>query len=492
MPLDPRSTSPGPGSARERSLGELVRELGADSAQLLRQELALAKAEIREAGRTMGAAVARIAMGASVAATGLLTLLAALIVLLGALIGSYWLSALIIGLLLLAVGGWLGYSGGQGLKSVDPKPRLAAEAARETMQWARAQAADLRGALTGRSRGEGPPQPVLPAVAPAPRIVAERSAGAAARGAARGTHPSIRSDHPTSSGGTAGASARSAPPRERKQPPSREQGNVAFLKHVGAEIKEDEITGHAAKLAYYAFLAMPPALMALFGLAGLIGSERLAGWLQEQAAVAMPAAVSEGIIGPFIEQVVLNKAPGPFSIGLLLALWGGSSVFLGLMDTLNRAFDVEESRSFVKKRSLAVAIMIGSVLLFVAAAGTLLVGPAVVDAVGLGRVGEIVWLIARWPIAFLFMVVAFWAGYYFLPDRDQSGCKKVLVKAAALAAGLWVLATAAFRVYIANFSSYSETYGFLGAFIILLLWLYVTGLVVLAGGELASEMEKRA
>ena len=97
----------------------------------------------------------------------------------------------------------------------------------------------------------------------------------------------------------------------------------------------------------------------------------------------------------------------------------------------------------------------------------------------------------QWPIAFLFMVAAFWAGYYFLPNRDQSNCKKVLLKAAALSAGLWVLATAAFRVYIANFSSYSETYGFLGAFIILLLWLYVTGLVVLAGGELASEMERR-
>src|SRR5690606_40580140 len=79
-----------------------------------------------------------------------------------------------------------------------------------------------------------------------------------------------------------------------------------------------------------------------------------------------------------------------------------------------------------------------------------------------------------------------------LPNRDQSDCRPLLLKAAAVAAGLWVLATTGFRIYIANFSSYSETYGFLGAFIILLLWLYVTGLVVLVGGELASELEKRA
>jgi membrane protein len=489
MPLDPRSTSPGAGSARERSLGEMVRELGADAAQLLRQEVALAKAEMREFARAVAGAAARIAMGAGVAVTGLLTLLAALVVLLGALIGSYWLSALIVGLLLVAVGGWMAYSGGQRLKAVDPKPRLAVNEMRGTLRWAGAEAAGLRGALTGKSRGDRASRGALPpagAATPPARVTAERSPAPRAPAAARPERTTAAPEAAVGPGATAAAT------RRGRQPPRREEGTLAFLKHVGAEIKEDEITGHAAKLAYYAFMAMPPALMALFGLAGLIGSERLAGWLQQQAAVAMPAAVSEGIIGPFIEQVVLNKAPGPFSIGLLLALWGGSSVFLGLMDTLNNAFDVEDSRSFVKKRSMAVGIMIGSVILFVAAAGTLLVGPAVVDAVGLGRAGEIFWSLVQWPIAFLFMVAAFWAGYYFLPNRDQSACKKVLVKAAALAAGLWVLATAAFRVYIANFSSYSETYGFLGAFIILLLWLYVTGLVVLAGGELASEMEKRA
>ena len=109
----------------------------------------------------------------------------------------------------------------------------------------------------------------------------------------------------------------------------------------------------------------------------------------------------------------------------------------------------------------------------------------------MGRAGEIAWTLAQWPVAFGFMVLAFWCAYYFLPNRDQRASKWLLVKAAAIAAALWILATAGFRIYIANFSSYSETYGFLGAFIILLLWLYVTGLVVLVGGELASEMERR-
>lgn len=268
-------------------------------------------------------------------------------------------------------------------------------------------------------------------------------------------------------------------------------GWKGLLKSVWREIGEDDIMGQAAKMAYYAFLAMPPALMALFGVAGLIGSRNLAEWLESQAQLALPQTVNETIIVPFIEQVVLEQAPGPLSIGLLLALFGASAAFAALMDTLNRVWDLEESRPFLKKRALAMGVMIVGVLLFLLAAGALLVGPHLTGALGLGATGELVWNLLQWPLAFGFVVLAFWIGYYILPNRDQRAFSMVLLKAAAIAAVLWILATAAFRIYIANFSSYSETYGFLGAFIVLLLWLYVTALVVLVGGELASEMEKR-
>jgi membrane protein len=134
--------------------------------------------------------------------------------------------------------------------------------------------------------------------------------------------------------------------------------------------------------------------------------------------------------------------------------------------------------------------MLAATALFFLAAVALLVGPELAKLAGLGAVGQLIWTILRWPLTFLFVVGAFWIVYYLLPNRDQKGYSGTILKAAAVAAVLWVLASAVFRLYIANFSSYSETYGFLGAFIILLLWLYVTGLVVLAGGELASEMER--
>lgn len=274
-------------------------------------------------------------------------------------------------------------------------------------------------------------------------------------------------------------------PRQRSSP----EDGTGLLKRVWHEFQEDDIPGQAAKLAYYAFLAMPPALMAIFGLAGLVGDEALAGWLEEQARLALPETVTETIIVPFIQQVVLDRAPDAFSIGLILALWGASAVFAGLMTTLNAVYDLDEDRSFLKKRGIAVGVMLVGTLLFILAAGALLAGPAIADAMGLGAAGQLAWNILQWPLAFAFVVAAIWLVYYILPNRDQSPYKTTLLKAAAAAAVLWLVATAAFRLYIANFGSYTETYGLLGAFIVLLLWLYVSGLVVLTGGELASEME---
>jgi membrane protein len=265
-----------------------------------------------------------------------------------------------------------------------------------------------------------------------------------------------------------------------------------LLKDVWHEIGDDDILGQAAKLAYFTFLALPPALMALFGFAGLFGDVGFANWIEEQARLAMPPEVANTIIVPFIQQVVLESAPGPLSIGILLALWGASTAIAGLMNTLNKAYDLQEDRPFLKKRGVALAAMLIGTVLFLLSAIALLAGPPLAEAIGIGPAATFIWNIVQWPLAFAFMVAAFWVAYYLLPNRDQAGYEMVLLKAAAAAALLWVLATAAFRIYIANFSSYSETYGIIGAFIVLLLWLYMTGIVVLVGGELASEMEKRA
>jgi membrane protein len=268
-------------------------------------------------------------------------------------------------------------------------------------------------------------------------------------------------------------------------------GPIGLAKRVWREILDDDVPGEAAKLAYFAFMALPPAMMALFGVAGMFGSRRLADWIEQHARVALPQEVTETIITPFIEQVVLDKAPGPLSIGIVLAFWSASTVFSGLMGSLNRAYDLTESRTFLKKRALALGVMVLGVFLFLLAAGVLLLGRQIPGALGLGSAGQALWNLIQWPLAFAFVIAAFWLAYYLLPNRAPTGSGTTLLKAAAAGAALWLVATGAFRVYISNFGAYGEAYGFLGAFIILLLWLYVTAFFVLAGGELASEMQPR-
>jgi membrane protein len=264
---------------------------------------------------------------------------------------------------------------------------------------------------------------------------------------------------------------------------------VPLWKRVVKEFSADDLSAEAAKVAYYFFMSLPPLLMALFGLAGLAGDQRLADWLMEKLGSSLPGEAS-ALVGQFVTEVVHENAPGPFSIGLLLALWAASNVFMALEDTLNRAFEITEKRSFVRKRAVALAVLALCSVLFLGGSGALLAGPALSDALGLGEVGRTAWAVAQWPLAFALIAAAFWVIYYVLPNKDQKGCRRTLVKAAAISAGLWVVATLAFRLYVANFGSYSKTYGFLGGFIVLLLWLYVTSLVILLGGEVASEMER--
>ncbi len=459
-------TQPGPRPpTSERSLGDLFRDLASETSGLMRQELDLARAELRQTVRQLGRDAAGLAIGGGIAGVGGLVLVAFLVAALGDLLGGeYWLGALLVGVLLVGLGVWLALAALRDAKRIHLAPEETLATLRHTQSWASAEAAELRASLAAGSAADGGTAGSLP-----PR----RGAGA----------PPNRPRMPE--GSPPRPYAGDAPAKDRRGP------EEALLKRVVHEIQEDDIPGQAAKLAYYAFLALPPAIMAVFGLAGMLGSMEMAQSLQQQAQVALPRAVTDEIIGPFIEQVVLNRAPGPFSIGLLLALWSASGVFGGLMTTLNTAYDVEEDRSFLKRRAIALGVMIASAILFLVAAAALLAGPQIADAIGLGSMANVVWSILQWPLAFAFMVAAFWAAYYVLPNRDQSEYKKVLLKAAAAAALLWVAATAAFRLYIANFSSYSETYGIIGTFIVLLLWFYVTGLVVLAGGELASEMEER-
>ncbi|HEU0012345.1 MAG TPA: YihY/virulence factor BrkB family protein [Longimicrobium sp.] len=265
--------------------------------------------------------------------------------------------------------------------------------------------------------------------------------------------------------------------------------SAPLWKRVLREMKRDDVANQAAKVAYYFFLSFPPSLMALFGLTGFFGGAATGDWLTRRLATTLPDEAS-GLVRGFVDEVVHRNAPGPLSIGLLLALWAGSNVFTALEDTLNAAYGETRRRTFVRRKLLAVGMLAACAVLFLGGSAVLLGGGGIADALGMGETGRVVWGVLQWPLGFALITGTFWLIYYVLPLRDQSRCKGTLVKAAALAAVIFVLATAAFRLYVTQFGSYSATYGLLGTVTVLLLWMYVTSLVILLGGEIASEMER--
>lgn len=475
--------SPPPGA--EPSLGALFRELSADAARLVRQEITLARTEMKQNVRAFATHAGSVALGGALAAVGALVLVAALIAFLGDVVMGerYWLAALVVGLLFLAVGGFLAYRAVSHLGKGGVAPAETLATLRETSGWARAEVDDLRTAIAtghvphGNGDGNGH-------AANAPYLRLHREGEAHASTASASATP--RTGTAAKQGGEAKQEAAQAQGKEGSLPVS-----APLWKRVMREFSNDDISGQAAKVAYYFFLSLPPMIMALFGMAGIFGGQKTADWMTTRLNSAIPAEAS-GLVDDFVQQVVHQKAPGLLSIGLLLALWAAANVIMALEDTLNTAYNVKEKRGFVKKRLTALGVLLMVSVLFLGGSVALLAGPAISRALGLGPVGDTIWSIAQWPLAFAMIVGAFWVIYYFLPNKDQSGCKKTLLKSSAISAAIFLLATAAFKLYIANFSSYSATYGLLGTVIVLLLWMYVTSMVILLGGEISSEMERKA
>ena len=256
------------------------------------------------------------------------------------------------------------------------------------------------------------------------------------------------------------------------------------LKRAVREARSDNITGEAAKAAYYFFLSFFPLLLAAFAFAGFLGDsafDTLMGWIR-RSVPREAAAILEAVV----EQTTRDRKPGALTFGIVMTLWSASNFFAAIADGLDAMFDVPPG-SWWKKRLKAIAMMFSAGILL-GVGGTLIVaGPAIFEKLGLG----IVMNLLRWPIVLALIVGVFFQLYFILPDRHQGGVKRPLLYGAVAGAILWVLATAAFRLYVANMANYGAAYGSLGGVIVLLLWLYLTALAILFGGEVADVLEQQ-
>jgi membrane protein len=267
-----------------------------------------------------------------------------------------------------------------------------------------------------------------------------------------------------------------------------------LLKKTGSEIMEDNVLGVAAQVAYYFFFSLFPIFLFLAPLLALVGDKRQTfNFVLEQAAQAVPGEAFDLVKSVVAEVVFSPSAPGVVSVGALLALWTGSNVFSALQDALNTAYDVErDERPWWKKKLIALGCLVGVGALFITATVILLSGDDIVnwvgDHIGLGAATRFLWNFVQFPLAIAILVTTGFAVYKFLPAVRQRNAHVWV--ASSVTTVLWLVATLAFRFYVQNFGSYNKTYGAIGAVIVLLTWMYLSMIVVLIGGELASELTK--
>lgn len=261
---------------------------------------------------------------------------------------------------------------------------------------------------------------------------------------------------------------------------------LELLKRIFREAQRDRLTSEAAKAAYYFFLSFFPMILALFALTGILGGDAAFEWIMAQLYTALPDDAAS-YLGRFVLEVTGESRPGLLSLALLLTVWSASNVFVAIIEGLNVMYDLEERRTWWKRRSIALLALLSSLVLLSAATAALVAGP---ELIALLRLGSF-WHVLRWPLAFVALTLMMWLIYYFLPNRDQGRSWRPTLIGALTGASLWVLGTVAFRLYVANFASYSQTYGFVGGIIVLLLWLYLTAVAILFGGEVAATLEQK-
>jgi membrane protein len=264
-----------------------------------------------------------------------------------------------------------------------------------------------------------------------------------------------------------------------------------LLKKTGQEILDDNILTLAAATAYSFFFSLFPLFLFAAPLVGLIGNEqRVMSWIMQQLAQVVPADAFSLVRGVVQSVVFAKDAPGIVSIGAVLTAWSAANIFRSLMDSLNQAYDVTETRPFWKRGLLSLAAVIATGLLVFIAATVMLAGPEIIqwlgDHLGLEQAFVLLWTVVQYPIAFVLLIGAFFLVYRFLPNLKQSA-RQILV-GAGVGALLWVMVTLLFRLYVTNFGSYNKTYGTIGAVIVLLTWMYLSMLVVLSCGELNAEL----
>ena len=267
-----------------------------------------------------------------------------------------------------------------------------------------------------------------------------------------------------------------------------------LLKRVWSEFKADHIPDQSAELSYYFIFALFPLLLFLTALLGffLEPGSALHNTILNYAGAIAPQSVVD-IIDKVLREISAHATSGKISIGLVVALWSASAGMSAMITALNVAYEATAPRVWWKDKLIALVLTIGVAGLMLVAVVLAVFGGKAAELIsselGLGKTVEWLWKILQWPLLLFLILVAFNLLYYFAPNVKHIGWHW-LMPGTVIGVAIWLLVSIGLKIYLGLSNNYSATYGSIATVIILLLWFYLSGLAILIGGEVNSEIEK--
>lgn len=264
-----------------------------------------------------------------------------------------------------------------------------------------------------------------------------------------------------------------------------------FFQRLNKKIGDDDILGNAAQVAFYFSFALFPLLLFLMSLLGIILSDKAE--LQKELflilAQVMPSSAFD-LVKTTLDEVTSGASGGKLTIGILITLWSASAGIDTLRGTLNEVYNLTETRSWMRAKLTSLALTVGIGVLILITLAIIVYGSQMIDSV-LPIDSPLLLEGIELIVALALLLLAFALLYNFAPNHEPWEWKWI-TPGAVIGVVLWLILSGAFRVYLYYFDSYAATYGSLGAMIILLLWLYLTALVILIGGAINAILDEKS
>jgi membrane protein len=268
------------------------------------------------------------------------------------------------------------------------------------------------------------------------------------------------------------------------------RGWKQILKRAWAENKADNMPIIGGGVAFFGFLSIFPALIALISIYGLVASPKSVAGQVESLSTQLPHSAAD-LIGTQLKSIVDNSGSA-LSIGLIVsivaALWSASGGVGNLITAVNIAYDEVETRNFLKLKLTSLALTLGAIVFVIVTFGLVAVVPSLIQALPLGVIGTILAQVVRWVVLLAVFTGSLAVLYRVAPDRDAPRFRWVSL-GAVIVTVIWALVSVVFAIYVNNFGSYDKTYGAIAGVIVLMLWLYLTCYLVLLGAEINAEAE---